>query len=198
MKSRVRIGRALIVAVILASAAAPARAAQAPAAPVPPSKSAAHAKEVVSLLTSKKLEAFALRDPTDPKKFIALLHIPNVQLLVISASHEHASDLDYGFYQKDYMGLYQDLNSSPMSKGKVFIEDAVCDGLVAVPAKGGGRDSITIGTDRRTFDGDFLDPRKKDPKKISQDDYMKAFAAADEQYDHMLVLILDELKKPGL
>ena len=187
------------MAAVLASAAAPqARAAQAPAVPAPASKSAVHAKEVVALLTTRKLEAFALRDPTDPKKFIALLHIPNVQLLVISASHEHASDLDYGFYQKDFMGLYQDLNSSPMSKSKVFIEDAVCDGLVAVPEKGGGRDSITIDGDRRTFDGDFVDPRKKDPKKISQDDYMKAFAAADERYDHMLVLILDELKKPGL
>jgi hypothetical protein len=198
MKVRATVGRALTVAVLMSAAGAVARLDAQTAAQVPEAKSKAHAKELAALLVSKKLETFAIRDPTDKTRFVAVLHIPGVQFLVVGAVYERPSDLDLGFYNKDFMSVYADLSSSVLAKSKVFVEDAICDGLVALPAKNGPRDSITIGTDRRTFDGDFVDPKKKDPKKISQEDYLKAFADADEKYDHLLTLLVDELKKPGL
>jgi hypothetical protein len=190
------LGGALMVGLLYGSIGAADRVlAQAPTLTPPAAKSGVHAKELSALLSSRKLESYAVRDPSDPKRFVAVFHIPNVQLLVISGMHDRPADLDYGFYQKDFMSVYQDLNSSPMVTSKTFVEDAVCDGLVALPAKTAPRDAVTIATKRRTFDGDFSDPKHKDAKKISQEDYLKAFAEADELYDHLLVMVIDELKK---
>ncbi|MFI5177722.1 MAG: hypothetical protein ACHQO8_04130 [Vicinamibacterales bacterium] len=183
--TRIAVGCALVVATELTAGA------QAPSIdPISP----ARAKELVSLLQSKKLEAFAVKDSSAAGRFVAVLLVPNVQLMVVSAGYERPSDVEYAIYTKDYMRAYVDLNSSVLSKDKVFVEDALCDGLKPGPS-GGVSDAITSGTEKHVFDGDFADPKKRNQKKISQEDYVKAFSAADAKYTQFLTMLLDELKK---
>ncbi len=161
----------------------------------PTATSPAPAKELAALLQSKKLDAFAVKDTTQAGRFVAVLMVPNVQLMVVSAVYDPPSDVDYRIYTKDYMTAYVELNSSVQSKEKVFVEDRLCDGLAAKPANGVD-DTVTIGTTKSVFNGEYTDPKKKpDPKKPSQADYFKVFADADAQYTKMLTMLIDELKK---
>jgi hypothetical protein len=153
------------------------------------------AKELAAALAQRKLEYFAVSDPTSSGRYVAVLHVPGVQLLVVSAAYERITDMDYRFYQKDYQNAYLDLRSGLLSTARVIVEDTGSDGLVAVPGKNPARDTFTSGTEHYTFDGDFADPKKKNQKKISQDDYMKAFAGADERYAKLLGLLIDGLGK---
>jgi hypothetical protein len=161
----------------------------------PTATSAAPVKELVALLQSKKLEAYAVRDTTDASRFVAVLLVPGVQLMLVSAGYGRPTDVEYRIYMKDFMNAYMDLNSSVLSKDKVFFEDRLCDGLVVKPTDGID-DAVTIGADKRVFDGEFADPKKKkDAKKISQADYFKAYTEADAQYTKLLTMLLNELKK---
>jgi hypothetical protein len=191
-RARTACGR-LMAAVALAGLVAtpPARAEQSA---VPASTSAAPAKELVSLLASRQLQAYTARVTGQNGRFVAALNTPGVQLLVVAATYDRPSDIEYRLYTKDYMSAYMDLNSSVLAKDKVFIDDALGDGLVAIPAKDQLADQITIGTETRSFDGDFADPRKKDKKKISETDYMKAYQDADARYARLLGDLLAALK----
>ena len=50
-------------------------------------------------------------------------------------------------------------------------------------------DGYDVGGKRISFDGDW----KK--QQLSEDDYMKAFAAADEKYSEMLTALIAQAKK---
>lgn len=165
---------------------------QAPAA-APGATSPPKVKELIGLLTAKKLETFAA--PENGPKFVAVLHIPGVQLLLASASYGRPLDFDYYLFHKKYQDMYQELKSSPLSVEKFFVEDTLADGLVVIPPKSGGIDVVTIGGERRIFDGDFADPRRKNQKKITQDDYFKAYSSADARYAALLDVLIGALKK---
>lgn len=175
----------------------PAVFAQSAAGQAPAAASASKAKELIGLMQSKKLEAIAARDPDKSGRYLAALLIPNVQLLVVSATYAKPSDLDARLYYKDFMGAYVDLNTSIHSSDKTFIEDALCDGLIAQPGKSLAHDSARLGTEKRIFDGDFAAPNQKNSKKISQDAYLKLFSTAEEQYIRVLGVLIDEAKKQG-
>jgi len=162
---------------------------------LPLTKSGSQAKELLSLLQAKKLEAFAVADPSQPGRFVAVYGIPGVQLLVVTASYERPTDIEYRIYQKDYSGAYADLKSGTLAKDRTFIEDMSGDGLQAAPPKNQIGDAVTMGADKRVFDGDFADPKKKNQKKISQEDYMKSYSSADETYTRLLGALLEQLKK---
>lgn len=161
--------------------------------PVP--RSPACVKELVALLQSKKLEAFAVKDAADSGRFVAVYLVPNVQLMLISAGYERPTDVEYRIYQKDFTNAYAELNSSVLAKDKVFFQDALCDGLFP-KSTNGAEDIVTIGTAKRVFNGDYNDPKKKpDPKKLSLEDYVKAYNEADAKYTSLITMLLDELKK---
>ena len=61
----------------------------------------AGAKELAGLLQAKKLEAIAARMPGESGRFVAVLLIPNVQLLAVSALHTRPMDPEYYLYNKD-------------------------------------------------------------------------------------------------
>ena len=183
-------GSALVASVLIAGDAGVATAQQAPA---PVATSPAKAKELTALLLEKKLEAFAA--PEAGPKYVAVFHIPGVQLLVASASYGRPLDFDYYLFHKKYQDMYQELKSSPLSVEKYFVEDTLADGLMVVPPKGGAVDVVTIGGERRAFDGDFADPRRKNQKKISQEDYYKAFVAAGARYAALLDILIAAVKK---
>ena len=126
-------GRSSALALSLAFGAAIVLTAQAPTAP--PAASSPKAKELVTLLQARKLEAFAARDATQAGRFVAALLVPNVQLLAVSATYSRPLDIEYYLYQKDFMSAYVNLNSSTLITEKVFIEDARHDGLIALPGK---------------------------------------------------------------
>jgi hypothetical protein len=163
---------------------------------VPAAESGVKVKELVGLLAARNLTSFAVKDPERSGRFIALLLVPDVQLLVVAASYSRSTDIDYRIYHKDYMTAYMDLRSSVLSSDKVFFEDTFADGLVLQPANGAG-DIVNLGTEPRTFDGAFADPRKRNDKRIPQAEYYKAFAEADQRYARLLGLLLEELKKAG-
>ena len=60
-------------------------------------------------------------------KFVAVFHIPNVQLLLASASYGRPMDFDYYLFHKKYQDMYQELKSSPLAAEKFFVEDTLAD-----------------------------------------------------------------------
>jgi hypothetical protein len=171
--------------------------AQSAALPEPVAQSPAKVKELVELMKSRELTAFAVRDPEGSGRFVAVLFIPNVQLMVVAANYQRSTDIEYRLYHKEYMTAYQDLNSGVMASNKVFLEDTMADGLVLKPAKNMAGDTIEVGEDRRVFDGEFADPRKRNDKRVPQVEYFTAFTEADARYTRLLGLILAEMKKGG-
>jgi len=96
--------------------------------------------------------------------------------------------LDGRLSKKEYRDLYIDLNSSP-ANNRVFIEDLGADGLKAKREENQPFDSVEMNGARTMFDSDW----KK--QKISEDDYMKTFSAADARYSEILTALLAQLKK---
>jgi hypothetical protein len=170
-------------------------AAQAPA----PAASVAKVAEFAALLTSKKLDAFAMKDPrseADKPRYIAVLLVPKSQLLLVAAAHTRFMDMEYFLHAKEFMKAYQDLNTSPASVDRFFVEDVLADGLVALPKKNSPPDAVKMGAETRTFDGVFVDPKRRNPdNKITQDVYLKNFGEADQRYAAVLELLIAQLKK---
>ncbi|MEZ5320346.1 MAG: hypothetical protein R2752_23290 [Vicinamibacterales bacterium] len=160
---------------------------------IPGAASPARAKQLVSALQARKLQAFAVKDPKNAGHYVAVLHVPGAQLLVVGARHGRPSDVDYYLYKKDYMNAYQDLNSSVLSQDKVLVEDSYADGLVAVPGKDLASDTVTMGGAAQVFDGVFADPKKRNDKRMPMADYAKAFGEADASYVQMLDALLAAL-----
>jgi hypothetical protein len=53
-----------------------------------------------------------------------------------------------------------------------------------------------MGAETRTFDGVFVDPKRRNPdNKITQDVYLKNFGEADQRYAAVLELLIAQLKK---
>jgi hypothetical protein len=151
------------------------------------SKSADLAKQLSQLLEQKKLESFAAADADNAGVFVAALYYPGTELLVVSAKHFNPPALADKLAQKNYPDVYADLNTGAVAGSKLLVMDAFADGLVAKPANGSAPDSID-GTVAMTFDGDW----KK--AKQTEEEYMKAFAAADAKYSHALEVLIAKLK----
>src|SRR5262245_5962102 len=101
----------------------------------PPAASAAKAKEVGSLMTARKLDTVAARDGEKSGHYVAALLVPNVQLLVVTAAYSRDNDIEYSLYHKQYSAAYQDLRSGVFGSERFFVDDAMGDGLVALPGK---------------------------------------------------------------
>ena len=196
MTPLIPVGRLLLASVAgLCFMLGPSVSAQTSASPAT-SASAAKVKELIGLMQSKKLEAIAARDPEGSGRYVAALHIPGVQLLVVSAVYNKPSELDSRIYYKDFMNAYVDLNTSVHSSDKTFIEDALCDGLIALPGKNNlARDSVKLGAEQQVFDGDFAGPNQRNSKKVSHEVYQKRFTTAEARYMRVLGLLIEEMKK---
>ncbi len=161
--------------VLLLSCAAPAFAQE--------SKSSVLVKQLTAALDAGKLDAIAAKDPSAPDVFCAALYFPNAQLLVVSAKYAAPQLLADRLTKKEYRDVYIDLSSASVAASKVFVDDAAADGLTSK-----GFDTYEEAGKSTTFDGDW----KK--QKLSEQDYQKAFAAADERYSRILTALLAQLK----
>ncbi|HEY7285775.1 MAG TPA: hypothetical protein VH497_10050 [Vicinamibacterales bacterium] len=163
------------------AAASPARAQE--------SKSGPLAKQLAAALDAAKLDSVAAKDPSAADTFIAALYFPGAQLLVVSAKYTAPQLLDARLSKKEYRDTYIDLSSASVPDSKVFVQDALADGLKAKRDENQPFDIIEIAGKPVNFDGDW----KK--QKISEQDYMKAFGSADDRYSNMLHALIAELKK---
>ena len=185
MPTNARAGRSLAVLFVscaLLLGAAPATAQD--------TKSSAAAKQLTEVLDRLKLDAIAAPDPIDASTFVAALYFQGGQLLVVSAKYSAPTLLTAKLAKKDYRDVYIDLNAASVAGSKIFVMDQTCDGLVAKPGDN-APDTWEEGPKTTVFDGDW----KK--AKISEDEYTKAFAGADDRYARILTLLTEQARKSG-
>jgi hypothetical protein len=151
------------------------------------SKSAAVAKELVQVMESKKLDSIAAK-ATGDGHFVAALYFPNVQLLVISGHYSAPVLMEPRLAAKQYRDTYMELSGTVTPDTKIFVQDMGEPGLTS-KKQDNMYDTWTRAGKVVMFDGD------NDKQKISDAEYAKAFAAADEEYARMLGALLTEAKK---
>jgi hypothetical protein len=152
-------------------------------------KSAAPAKELAQLLASKKLESIAAHMPDSREEFVGALAFPG-QLMVVWAKTTAPSVMNEKLINKQYKEVYIDLNSASILDSRHFVTDLGPDGLRPKPeTKSGPSDTHDLGAKSMRFDGNW----KED--KMSEADYMKAYADADAAYAKAVQSLIDELKK---
>jgi hypothetical protein len=185
MKSRwaLRVG-ALIASGALASAATL-------AVPVPAwaqtSKSLVVAKDLATALDGKKLDAIAAK-LTEGDRYAAALYFPGLQLLVIAGKYPAPVLLDPRIAQKQYRDVYLELTGTVPKDSKIFVLDMGAPGLNQKKTDG-FFDTWNEGDKQIVFDGNW------DAQKLSEAEYIKRFAAADEEYAKILSALLAEAKK---
>jgi hypothetical protein len=153
------------------------------------SKSAPLAKQLSAALDAGKLDSVAARDPNAPDVFHAALYFPGMQLLVVSGRYSAPQLLTTRLANREYRDVYLDLNGAATEK--TFIEDPGSDGLKAKRDNNQPFDQAEVAGKRTMFDGEWK------AQKLSEQDYMKAFAAADERYAQILAALLAQLKTPS-
>jgi hypothetical protein len=154
-------------------------------------QSPALAKELVAGLTSKKLECVAAKDPAHEGQYVAALHLPGLQLLVVAARFADPTSMDFRLFSGDCMGAYADLNAAVTAQDRVIYSDLGADGLNAAPKKDAPRDAVTKAGAEMKFDAD---KNALKTAKLTPDEYQKRFAEADAQYADFLKLLLGRLK----
>jgi hypothetical protein len=153
------------------------------------SKSSPLAKQLAAALDAGKLDSIAAKDPASPDLFVAALYFPGTQLLVIAGKYAVPQLLSDRVGRKEYRDVYLDLNGASAADSKVFIEDPGADGLRAKREENQAFDQCEIGGKRMMFNGDWK------AQKLSEDDYMKAYSAADDRYSQILAALLAQAKK---
>ncbi len=172
-----------ILALLLLSACAATAVAQ-------ESKSAPLAKELAALLDQAKLDAVAAKDPASPDTYVAALYFSGSQLLVVSARYSVPVLLNEKLAKKDYKEIYIDLNSASIAGTKLFVVDLLAEGLKSRRADDNkSYDTFETPKQRLVFDGDFK------AQKLTEEEYLKAFADADAAYAKMLAALITQAKK---
>jgi len=159
------------------------------AAAEPEGKSAPLARQLASALTAAKLDSVAAKDPVHQGNYIGALQIPGVQLLVIAAEYPAPALLDARLAKGEYRDIYIELNASGVPASRIFVEDLGANGLFAKPADNNPMDMYEASGKRLMFDGEW------GRQKMSEQEYMKGFAGADERYAEMLTVLIAQLKK---
>jgi len=153
------------------------------------SKSAALARQLTAALDAAKLDAIAARDPSAPDVFVAALYFPGATLLVVSAKYTAPQLLNDRLSKKEFRDTYIDLNSASVPASKVFIQDASADGFRMKNSENQAADTYEAGGKSIVFNGDWK------AQKLSEQDYQKEFAAADDRYAQILSALLAQAKK---
>jgi hypothetical protein len=152
-------------------------------------QSSAPARELAQLLADKKLDSVAARMPGTPDEFAAALVFPG-QMIVVWARFSAPAVLNEKIINGAYREAYIDLNSASSPDSRHFVTDMGADG-VRRGGKNQPADSHDVGARNMRFDGNW----KED--KMSEQDYMKAYAAADEAYSKVLGILIEQMKKPS-
>lgn len=152
------------------------------------STSAASATQLAQLLQEKKLECIAAPHPGAPDMFAAALHFPG-HLLVVWARYAAPALITEKITKGDYRDVYAELNSASVAGSKVLISDLGADGLKARREENQPFDDQDSGRKTIRFDGNW------DAQKMSEQDYMKAYADADRAYAEALAALIAHVQK---
>ena len=151
--------------------------------------SAAPAKELMQLLSERKIDSIAARMPDSTEEFVGALTFPG-QLMVVWARSSAPAYVNEKLIKKQYREVYVDLNSASITESRHFVTDLGPDGLRARPEqRQGPADSHDLGAKSMRFDGNWRED------KMSEADYMKAHAAADAAYAKAVQALIAEIKK---
>ena len=151
--------------------------------------SAAPAKELVQLLTERKLDSIAARMPESSEEFVGALTFPG-QLMVVWAKSSAPAYVNEKLIKKQYREVYMDLNSASIAETRHFVTDLGPDGLRARPSQRQGPSDVhDLGAKSMRFDGSWRED------KMSESDYMKAHAEADAAYAKAVQALIAEIKK---
>ncbi len=153
------------------------------------SRSAAPAKELAQLLASKKLDSIAARMSDSREEFVGALAFPG-QLIVVWAKTTAPTVVNEKLINKQYRDVYMDLNSASIIDTRHLVTDVGADGLHAKPDnKQGPADTHDLGNKSMRFDGGWKQI------KMSEADYMKAYAEADQAYAKAIQSLIEAVKK---
>lgn len=152
------------------------------------SKSAPLARQLAQALDAAKLDSIAAADPSTGG-FVAALYIPGTQLLVVSGRFESPDIGTHRISKKEFRELYMDLMGASVAGSRLFAADVSCDGFVARPGGDAPADTWEVANKTQAFAG----PKKA---KLSDEEYLKIYSRADEQYAQILQLLLAKAK-PG-
>jgi len=153
------------------------------------SRSAALARELTTLLEQKKLDSIAARAPSGADQFVAALFFPG-QLLVVSARYTAPPVLMERIARNEYRDVYIDLNSAGVPESRILITDLGADGLKPRREANQPFDTQDVNGKGISFDGNWRED------KMSEEEYMKVFAQADQNYTAALEVLIGALKKP--
>lgn len=144
------------------------------------------ARQLVSAMTSRHLDAIATADPDEPGRFIAALAFPDVQLLVVSSRHRSVDYLKQQIAKREFREVYGILQEGAEAE-RLFFYDMGCDGL---QSSGENVDVLFEGKDQQTrFDG------KWQAQSLSEAAYTLKLKQAEENYDRALRVLLDAVKR---
>lgn len=182
MRQLVQLCGSLITTLAVVAATAQPASAQEP-------KSAASAKELLKVLSAKKMDAVAVRAPDSADTFLAALVFP-AQIIVVSAKYAAPPLLNEKLARREYRDVYIELNSASVLETRHIITDLGADGLRAKRAKRDDPfDSRELAGKAFNLDGNWRED------KMSEADYMKLHSETDEKYAQILAALLGEAKK---
>jgi hypothetical protein len=154
------------------------------------SKSSVPAAALTKRLQQANLQYIATKDPSEPGRFVAAMHLPGAQLMIVSAKYASPALLNEKVLLGKFQDAYMDLNSASELASRVIVEDLRADGFTLTKTKDTTRDSFESGGKRIVFDFDW----KK--QKLTQAEYFSTLEQADAQYARLLELLLAEAQKP--
>ena len=152
-------------------------------------KSAALAAELAKLLDQMKADSVAAHHPAAEDQYVGALYFPGSQLLVVTARYTVPELLNTKLANKAYRDVYIDLNSASVPDTKIFVSDLGINGLLPERDDNEPYDTVEMAGKNWNFDGEW---RKA---KVSEEEYMKSYQQAEEEYAKMLQALLMELKK---
>ena len=154
-----------------------------------PGASAELARQLADALTARHAEAWAVADPADPTRFIAALHVPGSQLLVVSTPYNAPESIAYRLAQRDYRQAYVDLQTASVRSGKFFVQDMGADGFDLTGRAHGAVDVVyENGTDRTMLNDDWK------AQHLTAAEYEGRKASAEARYVQMLTALLDAVR----
>jgi hypothetical protein len=145
--------------------------------------------ELVELLDAANAISMAARVPGTSDQFVGALYIQGNRLLVVTGRYAAPELLTTKLKDKAYLDVYVALNIASIPETKVLISDLGANGLNAYRTVNQPFDMAEIHGKHVSFDGDW------GRAKLSETEYMSAFASAEEEYVKMLQALVTQMKK---
>ena len=147
------------------------------------------AAEIVRLMTARQLSTIAAADPREDGWFVAAMHIPGSQLLVIRAQYPAPSLLRERILSGDFRQSYTDLHSAGALDARLFVIDSGADGLkMHSPPNQPFDITWRDGRAQTMLNGEWKD------QKLTSKEYQDRFARQEAAYAEMLAVLIASLK----